>query len=123
MEKYTKQQKLDAVKYVLEEGHSIAQAADHFDISKNPIEKWINLYKIHGEIGLESRDRVGRQSGFDDEFRLRVVRYIEEHNSSFTQTAALFMVDVVTVSKWWKKYQEGGQDALSKLRKPKRKDS
>lgn len=105
--------KLAVVQYVLE-GHTRKEASEKFCVSCTPIEKWVNLYKLHGAKGLLSRNLVGRQKGFDGEFRLKVLQYKQEHHLSCTQTAMHFCLDVVTVCRWEKKFQKEGAQGLMK---------
>ena len=78
-ELFTEELKLAVVQYVLE-GHTRKEASEKFCVSCTPIEKWVNLYKLHGAKGLLSRNLVGRQKGFDGEFRLKVLQYKQEHH-------------------------------------------
>ena len=95
-------------------GHTRKEASEKFCVSCTPIEKWVNLYKLHGTKGLLSRNLVGRQKGFDGEFRLKVLQYKQEHHLSCTQTAMHFCLDVVTVCRWEKKFQKEGAQGLMK---------
>lgn len=52
------------VQYVLED-HTWRETSEKFGISCTPIEKWVNLYKLHGTEGLLSRNLVGRQKKGD----------------------------------------------------------
>ena len=112
-ELFTEELKLAVVLYVLE-GHTRKEASEKFCVSCTPIEKWVNLYKLHGAKGLLSRNLVGRQKGFDGEFRLKVLQYKQEHHLSCTQTAMHFCLDVVTVCRWEKKFQKEGAQGLMK---------
>ena len=112
-ELFTEELKLAVVQYVLE-GHTRKEASEKFCVSCTPIEKWVNLYKLHGAKGLLSRNLVGRQKGFDGEFRLKVLQYKQEHHLSCTQTAMHFCLDVVTVCRWEKKFQKEGAQGLMK---------
>ena len=104
-ELFTEELKLAVVQYVLE-GHTRKEASEKFCVSCTTIEKWVNLYKLHGTKGLESRNLVGRQKGFDGEFRLKVLQYKQEHHLSCTQTAMHFCLDVVTVCRWEHNFQK-----------------
>jgi len=106
--------KLAVVKYVLEEGHSRKEAAQRYDVSCTVVEKWVNLYQNHGKEGLLSRNRRSQQQNFTGKFKLNVLEYMEENNLSYTQTAAIFCIDVVTVSRWARRYREEGAEALFK---------
>lgn len=112
-ELFSEELKLAIVQYVLE-GHTRKEASEKFCVSCTPIEKWVNLYKLHGAKGLLSRNLVGRQKGFDGEFRLKVLQYKQEHHLSCTQTAMHFCLDVVTVCRWEKKFQKEGAQGLMK---------
>ena len=76
---FTEELKIAVVQYVLE-GHTRKETSEKFCVSCTPIEKWVNLYKLHGTEGLASRNLVGRQKGFDGEFRLKVLQYKQEHH-------------------------------------------
>ena len=112
-ELFTEELKLAVVQYVLE-GHTRKEASEKFCVSCTTIEKWVNLYKLHGTKELESRNLVGRQKGFDGEFRLKVLQYKQEHYLSCTQTAMLFCLDVVTVCRWEQNFQKEGTQGLMK---------
>lgn len=105
------------VQYVLE-GHSLREASEKFRVSYTPIEKWVNLCKLHGAEGLLSRNLAGRQKGVDIEFRLKVLQYKQEHNLSCTQTAMHFCLDVVTMCCWDKKFREKGSEGLMMKQRP-----
>ena len=55
--------------------HIYKEAAEHFGVTLYPVEKWVNLYKCHGEKGLESRNRWNRAQTFTGEFKLSVLKY------------------------------------------------
>ena len=87
-ELFSEELKLAVVQYVLE-GHTRKEASEKFCVSCTPIEKWVNLYKLHGAKGLLSRNLVGRQKGFDGEFRLKVLQYKQEHHLACRSASAL----------------------------------
>jgi len=111
-EKYSIETKLAVVKYVVEGKHTRSETAERFGVPRYPIEKWVNLYLHHGEAGLKSRNRFDQKQGFTGEYKLNVLEYMAENHLSYTQTAAVFCLDVVTVSKWDKCYREKGAEAL-----------
>lgn len=116
-ELYPFEVKLAAVQYVLDGHHTLKQAAEKYGITTcYPVEKWVNLYRYHGEDGLKSRNNWNRRQCFTGEYKLNVLRYMEEHHLSYTQTAAVFCIDVVTVSKWAKRYREEGAQAFLRER-------
>ena len=87
-ELFSEELKLAVVQYVLE-GHTRKEASEKFCVSCTPIEKWVNLYKLHGAKGLVSRNLVGRQKGFDGEFRLKVLQYKQEHHLALLSRLAI----------------------------------
>lgn len=113
---FTEELKLAVVQYVLQ-GHTRKEASEKFAVSCTPIDKWVNLYQLHGTKGLASRNQIGSQRGFDGEFRLKVLQYKKENNLSSTQTALHFCLDVVTVCRWEKKFREEGAHGLMMKKK------
>jgi transposase len=111
-EKYPLEIKLAVVKYVLDEQHTQKEAAERYGVSLYPVEKWVNLYRCHGAEGLKSRNRWNQQQHFTGEIKLHVLEYMKINHLSYTQTAAIFCIDVVTVSKWDKLCRESGVQAL-----------
>ena len=113
---YSFELKIAVVKYVLEEHHTQKEAAEKYGVSLYPVEKWVNLYRNHGEQGLKSRNNWNRQHNFTGEFKLSVLEYMETNHLSYTQTAAVFCIDLATVSKWARLYHEEGVPALFRKR-------
>lgn len=111
---FSEELKIAAVQYVLD-GHTRKDASRKFCVSSTMIEKWVNLYKLHGNDGLLSRNLMTKS--FDGEYRLKVLQYKQEHNLSCTQTAMHFCIDVVTVCRWDKKFREEGAQGLMMKRK------
>ena len=83
IELFTEELKMLVVQYVLD-GHTRRETSEKFGVSCTPIEKWVNLYKLHGAEGLLSRNPAGRQKSFDSEFRVKVLQYKQEHSLSCT---------------------------------------
>ncbi len=54
---FSEELKLAVVQYVLE-GHTRKEASEKFCVSCTPIEKWVNLYKLHGAKNRSSRQEV-----------------------------------------------------------------
>ena len=54
MKKYSKQYKIEVVKYYLEQKQGYASTAKHFgNISDTMVLHWVRKYKERGEAGLE----------------------------------------------------------------------
>lgn len=116
-ELFTGELKPAVVQHVMD-GRSGKEASEKFGVSCTPIEKWVNLYKMHGAKGLLSRNDVGRQKGFDDKFRLKTLQYKQEHHPSCMRTALHFRLDVVTVRRWDKQLREEGVQGIMMKKKP-----
>lgn len=80
----------------------LKEALEKLCVFCTPIEKWVNLYKLHGTEGLLGRNLAGIQKDFDGEFRLKRLQYKQEHYLSCTQTAMNFCLDVATMCQWEK---------------------
>ena len=111
-EKYPHEVKLAVIRYVMDEQYTQKEASERYSVCLTTVEKWVNLYRCHGVDGLKSRNQWDRQQCFTGEFKLRVLEYMETNHLSYTQTAAVFCIDVVTVSKWAKRYRENGIQGL-----------
>ena len=114
MIKYTKEFKLKVIKYVLEEKHGVKKAKKHFGLhSHGDIVKWVNKYLEHGEKGLEKN-----RNKYDSNFKINVVKYMQENNLSLTRTIIHFnLSDTRTVTRWLKLYEEGKLKAKEKEEK------
>ena len=103
---------IKVVQYMLE-GHMRKEASEKFCAFCTPIEKWVNLYKLHSTEGLLGRNLVGIQKGFvDGEFRLKRLQYKQEHHLSCTQIAMNFCLNVVTMCQWEKNSKKKAHKGL-----------
>lgn len=72
---------------------------------------WINAYKQHGEAGL-SRKKINEV--YPVQFKLDVLSFMKRTGASRTQAAAEFgMINPQTITSWYKKFLEGGAEALA----------
>ena len=101
MSKYSKEFKLEVVKYCVEKHHSSYDAAREFSIqSPTPIKQWIRKYKEHGIEGLVKQEK----SSYSGEFKQNVVEYMHTNHLSATETAIHFRIEVPVVLKWERIY-------------------
>ena len=109
MSKYSKEFKLEVVKYCVEKHHSSYDAAREFSIpSPTPIKQWIRKYKEHGIEGLVKQEK----SSYSGEFKQNVVEYMHTNHLSATETAIHFRIEVPVVLKWERIYYEEGPQGL-----------
>ena len=110
MSKYSKEFKLEVVKYCVEKHHSSYDAAREFSIpSPTPIKQWIRKYKEHGIEGLVKQEK----SSYSGEFKQNVVEYMHTNHLSATETAIHFNLGNANhVLKWERIYYEEGPQGL-----------
>ena len=109
MSKYSKEFKLEVVKYCVEKHHSSYDAAREFSIpSPTPIKQWIRKYKEQGIEGLVKQEK----SSYSGEFKQNVVEYMHTNHLSATETAIHFRIEVPVVLKWERIYYEEGPQSL-----------
>ena len=100
--------KLMIVKYVLEENHSLWEAADFFGVAYQAIRIWVKHYENEEISGLTIKNKT-----YSGEFRVYVVEYIRKHNLSLVETAIRFSLqDHTRVRIWNKIYDEKGSQYL-----------
>jgi transposase len=108
MSKYSYDQKLEAVKGVIEKGLSFQAAGNILGADKGNVRKWVRLYLEHGTEGL-----VMKKGTYDGQFKISVIEYMHKNNLSIKATAAKFGIPSdATVGKWERIYYEEGSDAL-----------
>ena len=114
MSKYSKEFKLEVVKYCVEKHHSSYDAAREFSIpSPTPIKQWIRKYKEHGIEGLVKQEK----SSYSGEFKQNVVEYMHTNHLSATETAIHFRIEVPVGLKWERIYYEEGPQSLYQERR------
>ena len=114
MSKYSKEFKLEVVKYCVEKHHSSYDAAREFSIpSPTPIKQWIRKYKEHGIEGLVKQEK----SSYSGEFKQNVVEYMHTNHLSATETAIHFRIEVPVVLKWERIYYEEEPQSLYQERR------
>ena len=119
MSKYSKEFKLEVVKYCIEKHHSSYDAAKKFNIpSPTPIKHWIRKYKEHGIEGLFKQQK----SSYSGEFKQNVIEYMHTNHLSVTETSIHFRVGVSAVLKWEHIYYEKGPQALYEEKRGRKKD-
>lgn len=108
MTKYSPEYKLEVVKSVLEEGLSLKEAAEKFDVDRGEVQKWTAAYQAHGMSAIE-KQRVS----YPGEFNQQVVEDMQANKLSLRQTAAKYnLSDHSVVAKWERIYLEEGPQGL-----------
>jgi transposase len=110
MAKYTDKQKLEAVEaYRRGSGGLLATAQAH-GVGIDSLRKWVAAYSAHGAAGVVTKKRG---SNYDLEFKLEVLRRMNEEGISSRQAAALFNIRRLNkVAEWSRLYAVHGVAAL-----------
>lgn len=110
MSKYSKEFKLEVVKYYLQEHHSYSECCKKFNIpSMTPIKQWVDKYQLYGAEGIFKN----LKSSYDGNFKQNVVEYMHTNHLSATETANYFKLgNHSVVLKWERIYYEEGPQGL-----------
>jgi len=106
-EKYSYSQRLNTVLEVVEQRRSFRSVACELGTDHKHIRHWVALYEHHGLDGLG--EKKGRYSG---EFKLSVIRYMQENRLSLFETAVKFCIPDSTVLQWERIYRNEGEGGL-----------
>ena len=115
MSKYSKELKLQVIKYYIEEHHSYSECCQKFKIpDKSQIRKWVHKYELYGIEGVMKR----LKSSYDGKFKQDVIKYMHTNHLSATETANYFrLAGADVVLKWERIYYEEGPQALYEERR------
>lgn len=113
MTKFSTEDKLAAVRRYLNGNESFAVISSSIGTAKSEVIKWVQHYQYHGvEAFMKS------YTGYSVQFKLDVLKYMNEQGTSIRETAARFNIPTHSSLIQWKKQVEWqGIDAL----KPKKK--
>lgn len=105
---YSTEFKLNAVQKYLSGKYSYRDVANEVSCSKGDVIKWVAAYREHGVSGLCTTYR-----NYSGDFKVAVVEYIKNTETSIGQTAAYFNISShTTVAIWERIYDELGKKAL-----------
>lgn len=108
--KYSKAFKIKAVEGVLKEHKGVNMLSDQLGISRNDLQRWIKFYKEYGASGLIPRTF---NANYTIEFKLTVVRSIEEKGLSFKAASLKYNIPAhSTVRNWYLTYLNKGIKGL-----------
>lgn len=107
--KYSTEIKLEIVQRYMEGDISQKELANEYGVaSKADIQKWVAAYREHGMESLSQERRI-----YTGEFKVSVIDYMYETNSSIRFTAAHFNIPSPTLVRDWKiKYDKLGRDTF-----------
>lgn len=106
--KYSYEDRLRAVQYVLVDHMSVRSAADLLGCHQKDVRHWVARYERYGKEGL--RMKHGSYSG---DFKLYVITYMRENHLSLFETAVKFGIPRDwTVNQWDRIYTKEGASGL-----------
>lgn len=111
MAKHDDQFKLTVVQDYLSGSEGFEKVAMRYGMDKSLLRKWVDCFRLHGEVGLT---RKKKRQDFSGSFKLSVLERIHQEGLSYRQAAAMFNVHAGngTIAGGVRQYHEGGFEAL-----------
>ena len=111
MSKYSKEEKLKAIKEI-EAGGSIEKIGREQRIDKSELKWIVRCYREHGEKGLNSHT-----NNWTANQKSEVLKYMSENQLSFRETGVRLGIRHSTILQWERKYLENGISGLEDKKK------
>lgn len=111
MTKYSKEQKINAIK-AIEAGESITQVARQNQMSESVLNWAVKCYSEHGEEGLHNHTY-----NWTAEQKHEVLKYMYENQLSHTETGVRLGIRQSTILQWERRYLENGISGLEDKKK------
>ena len=109
MTKYDEQFKLSVVQSYEQGTDGLMSVAHHYGLDHAMVRRWVQAYQHHGLQGLRKKF-----SHYSTEFKLSVLRRIQQEGLSATQAIALFDIrgGAGVITDWQRRYHEQGLAGL-----------
>lgn len=115
MNKYSEQQKLDAVETYRSGELGLRKTAELHGVNVASLRIWVAAFDAIGIAGIQRK----RRQAYDLKFKLEVLRRIEIDGLSHRQAAALFNIRGFSrIAGWERTYQKDGVAGLMPSQKP-----
>lgn len=112
MKKHTEQFKLAVVQHYLNSLEGYQAVAQHHDIGRALVRRWVAFYRSHGADGLKKK-----YSKYSADFKLSALQYMWDNKLSSAATSAIFDIrGQCFLGIWERSFREGGIDALKSPR-------
>ncbi|MET0856426.1 MAG: IS3 family transposase [Telluria sp.] len=109
MKKHTQQFKLAVVQHYLNGVDGYETVAQHHDVGRALVRRWVAFYRSHGVDGLKHK-----HTAYTADFKLSALQHMWENKLSYAATAAIFNIrGQCYLGIWERCYREGGIDALT----------
>jgi transposase len=114
MTKFSAAEKLTGVKRYLEGGETAGSIGESMGTSKQVVANWVMQYQYQGEEGLFKKS----YTSYTAEFKLDILKYMNDHGTSPNETAAIFKItSPALIRKWRIQFESQGIDALESKKK------
>lgn len=115
--KVNNKQKLEIAKRHLNEGITLRELSEEFDLNLKNIKYFVSLYQIHGEkVFLEREDL----EEYTREIKLSAITQVLEVERSIRSVALEYgLIDPTILRDWIKIYKERGEEAIQTTRRRK----
>ena len=98
--KYGKSVKIKAVEAVQEEHQGVNMVSNQLGVDRDCLQRWVTFYQKYGAAGLTPR---ASNTTYSKEFKLQVVRSIEEKGLSFKAASLKYNIPTPSTVRTWKK--------------------
>jgi len=110
---FTAEEKMNAVLKYLNGTEGYRNLASRLGIEPKAFHYWIKKYQYHGEFAFTTT-----YTSFPVEFKLDVLKYMNDQGTSIRETAAIFNLSTpTTLLSWKKRIDMEGLDALDLKKK------
>lgn len=117
--KYSYEDRLRSVQYVLKDHMSAQSAARLLGCHQKDVQQWVARYERYGEEGLRMK-----HGSYNGDFKLSVITYMRENHLSLFETAVKFGIPRDwTVNQWNRIYETEGAAGLYRDNRGKMKKS
>ena len=113
MAKFSKEEKIQAVKEFLNGNEAVKSIAKSIGVDSGVFHNWIKQYEFSGEAAFEKP-----YTSYTQEYKIDVLNYMNEKGTSIRETAAIFnILSPETLRKWKIAFETHGLDALQTKKK------
>ena len=107
--KYNYTFKLECVELVLNKNQSCGVVSKQKGVIKSQVQKWVSLFKKHGQKGLQS----AKNQAYTIDFKINVLKTLSKNQLSLRQACLLFNIpSESTILKWKKDFANFGIEGL-----------
>jgi transposase len=114
--KFSQEDKLDAVHQVLEDHLSCHEVARRLHTKSSMVGLWVRIYQHHGCLSPE-----GHRRPFSVGEKLMILSYMRQNNLSLSETSVRFNVSLSAVATWKTKHERGVLSLLSQENRGRKK--